>query len=302
MATSRTLYLIDASPLLFRAWFSMPSSLTAPDGRPINAVHGFVSALIRLAREEEPEAIVLAFDRSLNTSFRNDLYPEYKAARDLPPPELEEQCRLAEEVGAAFGAVCLSDERYEADDLIAGACSRWLAAGRTRRATVVSIDKDLCQLVTPRVELYDFPKGNRFDEDAVQEKFGVEPALLPDYQGLAGDPVDGIPGVKGVGPKSASFLVSSFGALEDVYADLERVAASGVRGAAGLAKRLEAGRELAFLSRDLARLAGEAVLEAGLVPEDLGAHRWKGVLREPFEALCEELGMRSTPGRVPRWA
>ncbi len=296
------LHLIDASPLLFRAWFSMPSSMKSPDGRLTGALHGFLGALIRLAREEQPEALVIAFDESLNTSFRNEIYPAYKAGRDLPPPELEEQCRVAVRLAEAFGALCLVHDRFEADDLIAGALAAWLEAPGARTGTIVTIDKDLGQLIEPRVELFDFTKGVRWDEAALMEKFGVAPAVLPDYQGLAGDPVDNIPGVRGIGAKTAAFLISTFGDLEGVYADLEAVAASSVRGAKSVAKKLEAEKDLAFVSRDLARLATDLVRADGCLPVDLPGLDWAGANRELLEALCDELGFRSVSSRIPLFA
>lgn len=296
---SQRLHLIDASPLLFRAWFSMPSSIVCPKGRPTGALHGFLGALVRLAREERPQALVVAFDESLNTSFRNEIYPGYKAGRDLPPPELETQCRLAIQVAEAFGALCLVHDRFEADDLIAGALAAWLEGPGDRTGTIVTIDKDLGQLIEPRVELFDFTKGVRWDAAALEEKFGVAPAVLPDYQGLAGDPVDSIPGVRGIGAKTAAFLIATFGDLEGVYADLEAVAASSIRGSKGIAEKLAAERDQAFLSRDLARLATDPVREDGCVPDDLHELSWKGADRKRLDSLCEQLGFRSVTSRVP---
>ena len=124
-AAPRRLHLVDASPYIFRAFFSLPSSLTDPEGRPINAVRGFVDMLARFIREERPEALLVAFDGSLTTSFRNDVYPEYKANRELPDEGLVAQLDRCQEVAAALGAFCCIDDRYEADDLVATAKARF---------------------------------------------------------------------------------------------------------------------------------------------------------------------------------
>lgn len=280
-----TLHLIDASPYVFRAWFSLPASLRAPDGRPVNAVHGFAAFLLRYLSEERPTHLALAFDRSLDSSFRNELYPDYKSSREEAPDELALQFDLCEELAWRLGLATLSDERYEADDLIATLAARH--AGATARRVVVTSDKDLAQLVDARTTLYDFARGERLGPREVRERFGVAPRQIVDLLALAGDPVDDIPGVRGVGPKTAVALLARFGSLERLYRDLGRVAAlSDLRGARGLAERLEAGRASAFLSRELATLARDAPVRGGLRGLALGS-----VDREGLAALCDELGI-----------
>ena len=192
---STTVHLVDGSPYIFRAYFSMPD-LRTPADEPAGAVHGFASFLVRYLREEEPTHLGIAFDESLNTSFRNELYPEYKAQRELPPAELEAQLGWCQELARGFGATVWVDDRYEADDLVATAVARVESEGAG--CVVVSSDKDLGQLVSDRTELYDFAKGERMRAAEIRAKFGVEPAQIPDYLGLAGDAVDNIPGVKGL--------------------------------------------------------------------------------------------------------
>lgn len=278
------LHLVDASPYVFRAWFSLPDSLRAPDGRPVNAVHGFAGFLLRYLGEERPTHVALAFDRSLDSSFRNELYPAYKSSREEAPDELAEQFELCEELGRRLGLAVLSDERYEADDLIASLAARHAAA--TSRRVIVTSDKDLAQLVDARTTLYDFARGERLGPREVRARFGVAPRQIADYLGLAGDPVDDIPGVRGVGPKTAAALLARFGSLERLYRDLSRVAAlEDLRGARGLAERLEAGRESAFLSRELATVARDAPVRGGLRALALGP-----VDAEGLGALCDELG------------
>lgn len=261
-AAPRRLHLVDASPYIFRAFFSLPSSLTDPDGRPINAVRGFVDMLARFIREERPEFLLVAFDGSLTTSFRNDVYPDYKANRDLPDEDLVAQLDRCQEVAAAMGAFCCIDDRYEADDLVATAKARFAPA--VNETVVVTADKDLAQLVDERTWFLDFARGTRLGRADVVERFGVRPEQIRDLLGLAGDSVDNIPGVRGVGPKTAVALLQAFEDLEELYGDLDRVAELTIRGARTLGKKLAEHREAAFLSRDLATCATDAPLDATL--------------------------------------
>ncbi len=291
---SETIHLVDASPYIFRAFFSLPSSITDRDGAPANAAYGFAGFLIKLVETERPSHLALAFDRSLTTSFRNDIYPEYKARRELPPPELEAQIDACLELAEGFGAATFIDERYEADDLIATLCDRLVAGGRG--AVIVTSDKDLAQLVTDRVELFDFARDERYGPAEVVEKFGVRPEQITDYLALAGDAVDNIPGVAGVGKKSAVALLAEFPHLEAVYDGLGRVPELPVRGAKALRRKLEQGREAAFLSKRLATVALDAPAEATL--DDLA---YRGADPERLDSLFDRLGFDSIRERVPVW-
>lgn len=278
------IYLVDASPYIFRAYFSIPPSVKTPDGRPKNALHGFSGFLLKLIADEGVRQMALTFDRSLTTSFRNEIYPDYKAQRDLPPEELKAQLGWCESLGSSLGIASYSDERYEADDLIATLCGPLVAEGRD--VVVVTSDKDLAQLVGPRVELFDFAKDDRYGVDEVVEKFGVRPQQIPDYLGLAGDSVDNIPGVSGVGKKTAVSLLEHFDSLEAVYEDLETVKSLPIRGAKSLAAKLDAQREIAFLSKSLATVATDAPISAEL--DDLAL---KGPNEDVFDPLVDALGI-----------
>ena len=294
MSSRHTIHLIDASPYLFRAFFAVPESIVDPRGKPVNAVFGFANFLLRYLREQEPTHVGVAFDQSLTTSFRNDLYPGYKARRELPPKDLEAQQQGCREMARALGMVTWADRRFEADDLIATACRKLLRAGH--RVVVVSSDKDLCQLVERRVELFDFAKEKRYGPLEVVERLGVRPEQVPDLLGLAGDPVDNIPGVPGVGPVTAVALLAAFGDMDAVYRDLEAVAALSLRGARSLAAKLAAHRELAYLSRELATVARNAP-----APARVRELEWKGAPRELVEPLVERLGLDRVARRIPRW-
>ena len=286
------IHLVDASPYIFRAYFSMPSDMTSPSGAQVNAVYGYARMLLQLIEQQNVTHLGLTYDRSLNTSFRNDFYPEYKAQRELPPAELEAQLNWCVDIGKALGAPVYIDERYEADDFIATLCHQL----EGQEIVMVTSDKDMAQLVNDKITLLDFAKDEIFDADAVKEKFGVRPEQIADYLGLAGDSVDNIPGVKGVGKKTAAALLEAFDDLEALYDGIDGVAALPIRGAKTLGKKLLDSREMAFLSRRLATVAVDAPATA-----DLEELEWRGADRSILEPLVEELGFERLLDRVPRW-
>ena len=289
-----TAHLVDASPYIFRSWFALPQSIRDPHGRPVSAVYGFAGFLLKLIADESPTHLAVTFDGSLTTSFRNDLFPDYKAQRDLPPPELEAQLDDCRELAAALGAATFIDRRYEADDLIATLCRRLVAAGH--RVVVVSSDKDLCQLVGERVSLLDAARGERYGPEEVLARFSVRPEQIPDLMGLAGDPVDNIPGIRGIGPKTAAALLAELPDLEAIYGDLDRVPELPLRGARSVAARLATGRDDAMLSRRLAVLADDAPAPGGL--EELA---FAGADRAAVERLFARLGFETLDQRIGFW-
>lgn len=275
------LHLVDASPYVFRAFYSLPTSMRSPRGEPVNAIRGYTDFLHGLLRADGVSHVLVAFDGSLTTSFRNDVYPAYKSSREEPDPELVAQFEGCREVTEACGAATAIDDRYEADDILATARARF--DGDFERFEVVTADKDMAQLVDDRTVFHDFAKGSRLDAAGVLDRYGVRPEQIRDYLGLAGDSVDDIPGVRGVGPKTAAGLLAAFDDLEAIYADLPRVATLTFRGARTLAPKLEEHRELAFLSRELATCSVEAPLSATV--DDL---RYRG----PDVPRLVELGER----------
>ncbi len=287
-------HLIDASVWVFRAYFSLPDSIRAPDGRPMNAVWGFAGFLGDLLDRAEPSHIAACFDESLSSSFRNERFPEYKANREPAPDDLKAQFADCKELCRALGIPALSSTRYEADDIIATLAKR---ARRAKHAvTIVSRDKDLAQLLGPGDLLWDFAADISYDAHAIEQRFGVPPSRMTDWQGLVGDAVDNIPGVRGVGPKAATALIREYADLEGVYANLDGVAELDLRGAKRLVELLKTGREQAFMSRELATLHTEVPVEQTLA--DL---EWLGVDRTAFDALATEFGFGSgTRARLAR--
>ncbi|MFT5051139.1 MAG: DNA polymerase-1 [Chlamydiales bacterium] len=292
--SANTVHLIDASPYIFRAYFALPERIGL-DGQRIETVQGFAGFLLKLFTEEQPTHVGVAFDESLTTCFRNEIYPEYKAQRELPPAQLEAQLKACQQAAAAMGAAVFVHERFEADDLIGTLVAKLRQGGQ--RAVVVSPDKDLAQLVGPDVQLFDYARGKRYGPGEVVEKFGVEPGQITDYLGLAGDSVDNIPGVRGVGAKTAARLLGAFRNLEEIYANLEGVAALEMRGAASVAVKLEKDRDMAFLSRKLATVALDAPARATLA--DLA---FTGPNMAQVQELCDRLGIRGLKDRIQRWS
>ncbi|MDX1442937.1 MAG: 5'-3' exonuclease H3TH domain-containing protein [Gammaproteobacteria bacterium] len=259
------LYLVDASVYIFRAYFSLPDTFRDADGNPAQAVYGFAGFLTELLERENPRHIACAFDESLTTSFRNDTWPDYKANRELPPEELERQLGACRDVAEALGIACFASDRYEADDIIGTLAS--MHRSTEFPITIVTRDKDLGQLVEPGDTWWDYAGNKRLDVAGIVEKMGVKPSQVPDLLGLMGDSVDNIPGVKGVGAKTAAALLAHFDSLDDLYARLDDVADVPVRGAASLARKLEADRDMAFLSRELATIHCSVPLDAAALDD-----------------------------------
>ncbi|UKJ77858.1 DNA polymerase I [Azospirillum brasilense] len=208
------LYLVDGSGFIFRAFHALPM-LNRPDGTPVNAVLGFSNMLLKLLADLKASAVAVVFD-SKRLNFRNEFYPEYKAHRPEPPEELKPQFALIREATEAFCLPCLELEGYEADDLIATYARLANEAGR--EVTIVSSDKDMMQLVRPGVRMLDPLKNKPIGPDEVFEKFGVAPDRVVDVQALAGDSVDNVPGVPGIGVKTAAQLITEYGDLESLLA------------------------------------------------------------------------------------
>jgi DNA polymerase-1 len=246
------LYLIDASYYVFRAWFSMPDDMQDHDGELTNALYGFTRFLGDFLEHTKPEYVGVAFDTSLTTCFRNDIYPDYKANRDPAPEELKQQFGRCREVTRALGMREYAEIRYEADDIIGTLVTRMRREGM--RSTILSRDKDLAQLLDAGDVLWDFTGGKKTAYKDVPARYGVRAEQMVDFLALAGDSVDNIPGVKGVGPKTASALLEHFGTMDAIYERLDEVHGVSVRGAKKLAHKLEEHHETAILSRKLSRI------------------------------------------------
>ncbi len=213
------LFLVDGSGFIFRAFHALPP-MSRADGTPTNAVFGFTNMLIKLVEDLDADRVAIVFDAA-RTSFRNDIYPEYKAQRPDAPEELVPQFGLIRDVVRAFNLPCIEMPGYEADDVIATYARLGREAGA--KVTIVSSDKDLMQLVAPGVEMMDPMKNRMIGHAEVVEKFGVAPEKVVDVQALAGDSVDNVPGVPGIGVKTAAQLITEYGDLETLLERAEEI-------------------------------------------------------------------------------
>lgn len=246
---SPTLYTVDSSIYVFRGWFTLPDSLTDVDGNPINAVIGFLDFLTQIVNAHRPVHLVCAFDESLTSSWRNELYPDYKANRESAPEELKYQFRLCRELVAASGLREFASPLLEADDIIATLASN--AREQGFRNVVVSADKDLTQVLRDDDEWWDFAKDDRLTVAGVERKFGVKPQQISDLLALAGDKVDNIPGVPGIGVKTAARLLVKWGDIPAMLSNVERVAEMKLRGAKRIAELLARHGEQLTVARQI---------------------------------------------------
>jgi len=252
-------YLIDASVYVFRAYYSMPDDMVDGDGNPVNALYGYCRFLGDFIEQVNPEHVAVLFDESLTTSFRTEIYPEYKANRDPAPEDLKRQFGQCRRYTKALGLLEWGSPRYEADDLI----GTLVEHGRTvsRPSTIVSRDKDLAQLMGKNDVFWDFAGKGKIGYDKVPEVFGVWPEQIADFLALAGDAVDNIRGVPGVGKKTAAVLLETFGSLDNIYDNLDKVCEVNVRGAKTLGAKLETHRADAMLARRLTGIACDAPID-----------------------------------------
>ncbi|CEJ87007.1 DNA polymerase I (POL I) [Hyphomicrobium sp. GJ21] len=252
-------YLIDGSGYIFRAFHALPPLTRPSDGLPVGAVHGFCQMLWKLLREtkasEAPTHMGVIFDAGRET-FRNQIYPQYKAQRPPPPEELIPQFPLIRDAVRAFNVACVELDGYEADDLIATYSRRAVDVGGD--VTVVSSDKDLMQLVRPGVTMFDGMKSKRIGRDEVIEKFGVPPEKVVDVQSLAGDSVDNVPGVPGIGIKTAAELIAAYGDLDTLLARAGEIKQPKRR------EKLIEFAEQARISRSLVLLKDDVVLDTAI--------------------------------------
>jgi len=257
------LYLVDASVFIFRAYYSVPVEVADHDGNPVNAVLGFARFLGELLERESPRHIAVAFDESLEQGYRNEIYPAYKANREPAPVELQRQFALCREICAALGLVQYGSSRYEADDIIGTLATRARAAGLP--VTIVSRDKDLTQLLSTTDTYWDAIADVRYGYHDIEDRFGVIPERMADFLALTGDAVDNIPGVPGVGRKTAQKLLKHFDTLPGVFENLDEVRKLKLRGASFVADSLRQHRDSAFLSRRLTGIACDMQLPVSRV-------------------------------------
>lgn len=293
MNSAAPLYLVDASIYIFRAYYSMPTTFFARNGELANAVYGYTNFLLDF-REREPALASFAFDESLVSCYRNEIYPDYKANRELPDANLEFQLAACQKVTRLLGfhTLCLND--YEADDIIGTLQRRF---GDNRAVYIVTRDKDLGQLLRPDDRLWDFAADTWMAPADVREKFGVEVNQLADFLALAGDSIDNIPGAPGIGPKSAAALLNHFGSLAAVLEHVDQVPELKVRGAKKMAMTLAEHRKQLEIFAEITRIHCDVPMDVSLDELEPGAAD-----AVALETFCDEMGFgQRVRDRIGRW-
>ena len=284
---TKTVCLVDGSGYIFRAFYGIPN-LTAPDGTPVNAVYGFTNMFLRLTQNIPCDYSLVLFDAK-RQNFRNDFFPEYKGTRKEIPEELIPQFPIIREAVKALNLNQLEMEGYEADDLIATYADQALNKGY--EVVVVSADKDLMQLIRPGVRFYDPMKDKFFTPEDVKEKFGVYPDKVVDVQALAGDSIDNVPGVPGIGLKTAAQLVNEFGSLQEVLDRAGEIKQNKRR------ETLLENRENALISLQLVTLKKDVPVE-----KEIEAYACHKPVFEEIEKFVDLYGFVSLKPRLQRWA
>ena len=290
----KTLYVIDALAQLFRAYHAIGSHLSSPVTKePTNAVFGWTGMLLKVIRDYHPDYLVIATDVSGDRgTFRSEIYPEYKANREAPPMDFSPQVVRSLAIAELMKIPVIGVERFEADDVIATIVRRLgeSPAGRDLNIRIVSKDKDLEQLISDRVELFDVHKDQVYGLEDLTEKRGIEPGHVRDMLALMGDTSDNVPGVPGIGPKTAAMLIAKYGSIDGLYDHLDEI--KGKR-----RERLEEAREIIKLSRTLVTLRDDLDFDFDLAStifrvddlpvgelcdlfHTLGFHRYRDEIRE----------------------
>ncbi|PKU25235.1 DNA polymerase I [Telmatospirillum siberiense] len=282
-APFKHVYLVDGSGFIFRAFHALPP-MSNPDGVPVNAVFGFITMLMKLLTESDADRLAVIFDAGRAT-FRNEIYPDYKAHRPDPPEELIPQFSLIRDAVRAFNVSCVEMPGFEADDLIATYARQ--AAEMGAKVTIVSSDKDLMQLVGGRVGMFDPMKNRQIGPAEVFEKFSVSPDKVVDVQALAGDPTDNVPGVPGIGVKTAAQLINEYGDLDTLLARAGEIKQPKRR------ETLQSNAEAARISRQLVRLRNDVP-----VPEPLENFTVREPDRDVLLGFIDQQGFRSIRARL----
>lgn len=280
------LYLIDGYGFVFRAYHSLPP-LTRPDGMPIGAVYGFTNMLLKFLSNHEADYMAVVLDAGRKT-FRHDIYPDYKANRPEPPQDLIVQFPLIRDVVNAFNIPILEKEGYEADDLIATLAKK--AADSGIEVKIISSDKDLMQLVGGKISMFDAMRERNIQSEQVVEKFAVTPDRVLDLLALIGDSSDNVPGVRGIGQKTAAELINEFGSIENIYANLDKITQKRRR------ELLEQDKESAFLSKKLISLDFNVPIDSSLDLLRIGAPEPEKLMKfleeQGFHTLIKKLAIK----------
>lgn len=289
-------YLVDASVYIFRYYFALPPNWESRSGYSTEAVYGFSNFLLDLLARK-PGHIACAFDESLGNCFRNDIYPDYKCSRALPDEALAYQLAACREMAEALGIVSYASDRFEADDILATLTGVCVENGVA--PVIVTRDKDLGQLLDRgAASLWDFAADQHLGHEEIHNKFGVRPGQIADYLALVGDAIDDIPGVPGIGAKTAARLLAEFDGVDSMIAGADRIATLKIRGAAGLAAKVATYADQIRMARRLAELEYAVPLPAGT--DVFNAMACHPVAPDLPVALAEEFGIGGLAGKIRR--
>ena len=288
--TESRVFILDALNYIFRAYYAVPQDITTPAGVPKNAVLGYTRTLLRILKEQQPVFMVAAFEGP--RSFRRQLYDQYKANRTETPQNLSPQIEYCRRMTEAMGIPTYDADGFEADDVIGTVAMKMWSRGYS--TVIISGDKDLSQLVRADVCVYDMANDMWLDESGVRERFGVEPRQIPDLLALNGDAVDNIPGVPGIGPKTARLILTVCSGVEDLAANDSLIDSVDIRSRTRLLRRILDSMETVRLSRKLATIRCDAPLT--ITPETV---RYRRGQRDTLVPLCEELGFRGLLEDIP---
>ena len=277
-----TAWLVDSSIYVFKAWFTREEVLDK-DGNSINAVIGFLDFVYKLLAEEKPILIGFAFDESLQTSHRREIYPEYKANRAIAPDSLKLQFRLCREFLQHFGILERGSVFYEADDLL-GTWARELNSSQIP-VNLITADKDLAQLVKEGDHWWEYLRGEKLDEKKITKRFGAKPSQIADQLAIAGDKSDNIPGVPGVGMSTAGKLLRRFETLDGLLSNVSEISTMQIRGATRIQQLILEHKETIKLSRQLTGIVCD------IETVKLADFNVSGIDNKAFDAICDQLNL-----------
>lgn len=274
----KKIYLVDVSSMFFRAFYAI-RPLSSSKGVPVNAVYGFISMIVKLLKEKNPEYVVFCYDRK-EPSFRKEIDSNYKANRTEMPEDMQVQMPYLKKVGSLLGIADIEMAGFEADDLIGAIAHQ--AKNNNFQTYIVSGDKDFCQLIDENTFLYDTMKEVVFNREMVKEKHGVYPEQFIDYLAITGDASDNIPGVAGIGPKGAVKLIEEFGTVEGIYENIDKVSSASIK------EKLIKSRDNAFMSKKLVSIVTE--INTG---RDLESYRRQAFKTEELREFLQDLNFKN---------
>jgi DNA polymerase-1 len=281
-----SVYVLDAHALIYQVFFAV-GQMSSPGGQPVNAIFGFLRDVLDIVEKRKPGFLICTFDRG-DVTFRNEMFADYKANRQPMPDDLRAQIPPIQEMLSALGIPVLAIANYEADDIMATIARE--VRDRGGRCFLVTNDKDCRQLISDTVKIYNIRKNLVYDEEALQKDWGIRPDQVVDFQAMVGDPVDNVPGIPSIGPKTACQLLGQFGTLERVIAE------AGTLKSARQRETILAHADAARTSRNLVRLDDRVPIEIDWAAARVGAN---GVARAL--EMCNELGFRSMATRIASW-